>query len=243
MNIALKEGERLDDLHRNGYKIIQNPAKFCFGMDAALLSGFAKVHKGQRHLDLCSGNGVIPILLAAKTKGDSFWGIEIQKEMAEMANRSIALNSIGDKVKVMQGDIRDNILPAASFDVVTANPPYIEVGGGEQSPSGAKAIARHEIMCTLEDVIKAATRLLVSKGHFYMVHRPQRMAEIFVLFEKYGLAAKILRLVQSKVDTPPNLMLIAATRGGGRHLKMLAPLVIYGDDGKYTKEVYDIYYE
>jgi len=242
----IKDGERLDDLHRKGYKIIQDPKKFCFGMDAALLSGFARVHKGQRHLDLCSGNGVIPILLSAKSLGDSFWGLEIQEDMVDMAQRSIAYNGLGDRVKIFHGDVKSPASPAfapASFNVVTANPPYVAIGRGVASPATAKAIARHEILCSLEDVIKAASWLLMSKGYFYMVHRPSRLPEIFVLFEKYGLAAKILQLVQAKAATPPNMLLIAATKGGGEHLKMEAPLIIYGDDGKYTKKVQEIYYE
>jgi len=239
----LKDGERLDDLHRNGYKIIQDPKKFCFGMDAALLSGFAKVHKGQRHLDLCSGNGVIPILLSAKSKGDSFAGLEIQEEMVDMARRSIAFNELCGRVEMFHGDVKQAPFSPAKFDVITANPPYVAVGHGAKSPATAKAIARHEILCTLEDVIAAASRLLVSNGSFYMVHRPSRLPEIFVLFEKYKLAAKILRLVQAKTSTAPNMLLVAATKSGGAHLKTQPNLIIYEENGKYTKEVREIYYE
>ncbi|MCL2170016.1 MAG: tRNA1(Val) (adenine(37)-N6)-methyltransferase [Defluviitaleaceae bacterium] len=238
----LKRGERLDDLHRDGLKIIQNPAQFCFGMDAALLSSFARVHHGQRHLDLCTGNGVIPLLLSAKTAGESFIGIEIQEDVADMARRSIKLNNLEDRIKIIHGDIRE-IKLKERFDVVTANPPYMQVGHGEESPNEALRIARHEVMCTLDDVILAASQLLVSKGKFYMVHRPARMVEMFASMQTRGLAPKILRLVQPKAGEPPNMLLIMAAKGGNAGLDVLAPLIVYGEDGKYTEEVRKIYYE
>ncbi|MCL2350185.1 MAG: tRNA1(Val) (adenine(37)-N6)-methyltransferase [Defluviitaleaceae bacterium] len=239
----LKEGERLDDLNRDGLKIIQNPKKFCFGIDAVLLSDFAKVHRGQICLDLCTGGGVIPILLAAKTKGQAFHGIEIQEEVAEMATRSVLLNNLQDKVKILCGDLKTlhSQFSTLNFNVVTANPPYMPVGHGEQSPQGSNAIARHEIMCTLDDVVAAAARALVPHGKFYMVHRPARLADIFASFAKHNLAPKVLRLVQPRAGQPPNLLLISATKGGSAHLKMEAPLIIYGEDGKYTKEVLSIH--
>jgi len=240
----VKPHERLDDLHRNNFKIIQDPGKFCFGMDAVLLAAFAKVHRNQRHLDLCSGNGIIPIMLAARSKGACFYGIEIQEEMVDMATRSIALNKLQDRVKVVCGDIRGGSnLPSAHFDVVTANPPYMPVGAGQQSPSNANAIARHEIMCTLDDVAAAAARYLVSNGRFYMVHRPSRMSEIFAALDKHKLAPKTLCFVQPKFGQPPNMLLISAVKGGGAHLKVQAPLIIYDHKGEYTDEVYKIYYE
>jgi tRNA1Val (adenine37-N6)-methyltransferase len=240
--IELGHNERLDDLHRNGYKIIQNPDWFCFGMDAVLLSGFAKVHKGQKHVDLCSGSGVVPILLAAKSKGLSFFGVEIQPYMADMANRSIILNGLCDRVSVVCGDLKD-FGTASSYDVVTANPPYEQAGAGGLSPKEHIALARHEIACTLDDVAAAASRLLVPQGRFYMVHRPHRLSDIFLAFNKHGLAPKKLRLVQPKAGGLPNLLLISAIKGGGSFLKVEAPLIVYSQDGSYTKEVYGIYYE
>jgi len=238
----LYDGERLDDLHRDGLRIIQNPSKFCFGMDAVLLSDFAKVHKGQRHLDLCTGNGIVPILLCAKSKGESFFGIEIQKEMAEMATRSVSLNNLQGKVKIICGDIR-LLTFAQKFDVVTANPPYMPIGGGAQSPTGANAIARHEIMCSLDDVVLAASQSLVPKGRFYMVHRPSRLADIFASFNAHRFAPKILQLVQSKAGQPPNLVLLMAIKDGGTGLDMPAPIIVYDNCGSYTDELKRIYYE
>lgn len=176
----LLEGERLDDLERNGYKIIQNPKKFCFGMDAVLLTGFAKVKEGEKCLDLGTGTGIIPILLEAKTKGAHFTGLEIQEESADMAVRSVQYNHLEEKVDIVTGDIKEasQIFGAASFDVVTSNPPYMNDLHGLKNPELPKAIARHEVLCTLEDVVREAARLLKPGGRFYMVHRPFRLAEI-----------------------------------------------------------------
>jgi len=235
-----KHGERLDDLHRNGLKIIQDPARFCFGIDAVLLSDFAKVHKGQRHLDLCTGNGIVPILLTAKSAGSHFSGVEIQEDMAEMARRSVALNGLEDKVSIIHGDIRKH---TGQYNVVTANPPYMAVDAGAQSPNDANAIARHEIFCNLDDVVAAASRNLVSRGRFYMVHRPARLADIFASLAAHRLAPKILQLVQPRVGQPPNLLLIMASKDGGAGLQIPSPLVVYDDDGNYTEELRRIYYK
>ena len=241
--VLLQKGERLDDLHRDGLKIIQNPKGFCFGMDAVLLSGFVQIHEGQRVLDLCSGNGIIPILLSSKTPGTDFTGLEIQERVADMAKRSIELNGISEKVRIVSGDLRDaNILPPQGFHVITCNPPYIAVNDGKISPDPALAIARHEIKCDLDDVAKAASRWLVPRGTFYMVHRPYRLADIILSLDRNGLVPKVLRFVQPKAGKPPNLMLIKATKGGGSQLKIDTPLIIY-DDGKYTEEVRQIYYD
>ena len=170
------EGERLDDLERKGYKIIQNPKKFCFGMDAVLLTGFSKVKEGERCLDLGTGTGIIPILLEARTQGEHFTGLEIQEESADMAARSVQYNHLEEKVDIVVGDIKEasQIFGAASFDVVTSNPPYMNDLHGLKNPELPKAIARHEVLCTLEDVVREAARLLKPGGRFYMVHRPFR---------------------------------------------------------------------
>jgi len=241
-NEILKPGERLDDLHRDGLRIIQNPKQFCFGMDAVLLSDFAKVHKGQRHLDLCTGSGIVPILISAKSKGESFCGIEIQEDMADMALRSVKLNNLQDKISIIHGDIRANSVRPYGYDVVTANPPYMPIGAGAMSPDSASAIARHEIMCTLDDVIVAASRNLVPKGRFYMVHRPARLADIFASMNQHKLAPKILQLVQPRAGQPPNLALIMAAKGGGAGLDTPAPLIVYDDEGNYTNKLNEIYY-
>lgn len=241
--IDLKPGERLDDLQRNGYRIIQDPERFCFGMDAVLLSGFATAPDGGRLLDLGTGTGIIPILMAAKTRAKELIGLEIQPESADMANRSVILNDLGERVKIISGDIKEagDLFEAASFDVVTSNPPYMIGGHGLQNPEGPKAIARHEVLCDLEDVVKAAARCLRPGGKFYMVHRPFRLAEIMVVMNRYKLEPKRMRLVYPFIDKEPSMVLIEGARGGKSRITVEPPLIIYESQNKYTKEIYDIY--
>ena len=239
----LLEGERLDDLERNGYKIIQNPKKFCFGMDAVLLTGFAKVKEGEKCLDLGTGTGIIPILLEAKTKGAHFTGLEIQEESADMAVRSVQYNHLEEKVDIVTGDIKEasQIFGAASFDVVTSNPPYMNDLHGLKNPELPKAIARHEVLCTLEDVVREAARLLKPGGRFYMVHRPFRLAEIIRAMSQYKLEPKRLRMVHPYIDREPNMVLIEGVRGGRAMLKVEKPLIVFQEMNVYTDEVRMLY--
>lgn len=240
----LRPHERLDDLHRGGYHIIQDPGRFCFGVDAVILSGFARVKRGENVMDLGTGTGVIPVLLAAKTEGRHFTGLEIQPESVEMAARSVRLNELEERVCIVEGDIKDavGLFGGSSFDVVVSNPPYMNNGGGLLNPSEAKAIARHEILCTLEDVAAAAGKLLRPKGRFYMIHRPHRLTDILTLLRQYGLEPKRLRFVHPYVEKPPTMVLVEAGRGGRPMVKVDAPLVIYRAPGEYTEEIYRIYY-
>lgn len=241
-NDFVKENERVDDL-QNGYGIIQDPEKFCFGIDAVLLSGFAKVKKGENVLDMGTGTGIIPVLLSAKTEGELFTGLEIQNECAEMAQRSVAMNQLEDRVKIVQGDIKEaaDIFGAASFDVVTCNPPYMIGQHGLTNPHMPKAIARHEILCTLEDVISQGARVLKDRGRFYMVHRPFRLVEIMNVMTKYKLEPKRMRLVYPYVDREPNMILIEALKGGNSRIQVEPPLVVYEKPGVYTKSILEIY--
>lgn len=243
MRINLLEGERLDDLQRNGYQIIQHSGKFCFGMDAVLLSGFVKIKPGETVVDLGTGTGIIPILLEGKTKASHLTGIEIQEESADMARRSVSLNQLEDKITIMTGDIKDasQRLGVSSFDVVTSNPPYKAAQHGIVSGADAMAIARHEILCTLEDVIREASCLLKEKGRFYLVHRPSRIPEIMNLMQKYRLEPKRMKLVYPYVNKRPNMVLIEASLGGNPELTVEEPLIVYQSPGKYTDEIYDIY--
>lgn len=243
MEIKLKPGERLDELHRNGYYIIQNTQKFCFGMDAVLLSGFAKVKQSERALDLGTGTGIIPVLLEAKTEGEHFTGLEIQKESAEMAFRSVALNHLEDKINIVTGDIKDAsvLFGASSFDVITTNPPYMIGSHGISSSSQAKAIARHEILCTLDDILLESAKLLKPKGRFYMVHRPFRLAEILSKMTAHGIEPKRMRLVYPFIDREPNMVLLEGLLGGNSRLTVEKPLIVYKDKGVYTDEIYDVY--
>lgn len=243
MEIKLKPEERLDELHRNGYYIIQNTKKFCFGMDAVLLSGFARVKEGERALDLGTGTGIIPILLEAKTEGDHFTGLEIQEESADMASRSVALNHLEERIDIVTGDIKDAsvLFGASSFDVITTNPPYMIGDHGLSSSNQAKAIARHEILCTLEDVLSQSAKLLRPKGRFYMVHRPFRLAEIMSKMVAYGIEPKRMQLVYPFIDREPNMVLIEGLLGGNSRLKVEKPLIVYKEKDVYTDEIYDIY--
>ena len=241
--IMIQENERVDELHRNGYSIIQNSEKFCFGIDAVLLSGFAKVKTNEKALDLGTGTGIIPILLEAKTNGKHFVGLEIQPESADMADRSVKMNGLQEKISIVTGDIKNasNIFGASSFDVITTNPPYMIDDHGLKNPTDAKAIARHEILCNLDDILRESARLLKQHGRFYMVHRPFRLAEIFSKMVEYGIEPKRMRLVYPYVDKEPNMVLIEGLRGGKPHLTVEKPLIVYQKEGIYTPEIYDIY--
>lgn len=243
MTIKLYPGERLDDLERNGYKIIQNQSKFCFGMDAVLLSGFARVKEGERVLDLGTGTGIIPILLAGKTKGEHFTGLEIQRESADMAERSVRHNQLEERISIIEGDIReaDTLFRAASFDVITCNPPYMTEHHGLVNPEQPKAIARHEILCTLEDVLTQSAKLLKPGGRFYLVHRPFRLAEIMSGMVRLGLEPKRMRLVYPYADREPNMVLLEGLRGGKSRITVDKPLIVYRKPGVYTEEIYEIY--
>lgn len=243
MKIELKKGERIDDLERNGYKIIQNKEKFCFGMDAVLLSGFVNVKIGERVLDLGTGTGIIPILLEAKTEGKSFTALEIQEESADMARRSVALNGLENKIEIVNGDIKEasKIFGGAAFNVVTTNPPYMTENHGLTNPEEPKAIARHEIKCCLEDVIREAAKVMVPGGRFYMVHRPRRLVEIITLMREYKIEPKRIRMVHPFKDREANMVLIEGHRGGRQMMKVEKPLIVYKEQGVYTDEIYDLY--
>lgn len=243
LSLLLKEKERIDNLQRNGYQIIQNPEKFCFGMDAVLLSGFARVKPGGVVLDMGTGTGIIPILMEAKTPAAHLTGLEIQEESADMARRSVMLNGLEEKIDIVTGDIKEagKLFKAASFDVITCNPPYMIGQHGLQNPDAPKAIARHEILCTLEDVVKNAAGLLKPGGHFYMVHRPFRLAEIITTMVQYKLEPKRMQLVYPYVDKEPNMVLIEGCRGGKSRMTVEKPLIVYKEQNKYTDEIYDVY--
>lgn len=242
-SILLKENERIDNLERNGYQIIQDAKRFCFGMDAVLLSGFARVKDGARVLDLGTGTGIIPILLEAKTGAAHLTGLEIQPDSADMARRSVKLNGLENKIDIVTGDLKEagSLFDAASFDVVTSNPPYMIGQHGITNPEDAKAIARHEVLCTLRDVIEQAAKLLRPGGNFFMVHRPFRLAEIMVLLHEYKLEPKRMQLVYPYVDKEPNMVLIEANRGGRPRMTVEKPLIVYRKPGVYMPEIYDIY--
>ena len=243
MEMTLNENERIDDLQRNGLKIIQDSERFCFGMDAVLLSGFAKVKELDNVLDLGTGTGIIPILLSAKTEASNIIGLEIQKESADMARRSVKMNCLEDKITILTGDLKeaDKLFIPSSFDVITCNPPYMIDKHGLTNPEDAKAIARHEILCTFSDVAKVSKKLLRPGGKLFLVHRPFRLAEIMMTLIDYQLEPKRMQLVYPYVDKEPNMVLIEAVRGGHSGMTIEKPLVVYEKQGVYTTEIYDVY--
>ena len=208
-----------------------------------MLSGFAQVKEGEVAVDLGTGTGIIPILLEAKTKGKHFTGLEIQEEVAEMAGRSVRLNQLENRVDIVRGDIKEasRLFGKASFDVVTSNPPYMNDNHGLKNPELPKAIARHEVFCTLDDVCREASLLLKSGGRFYMVHRPHRLVEIITALKTYKLEPKRMKLVHPFVDKEANMVLIEAVRGGRSMMKVEAPIIVYREPGVYTQEIYDVY--
>ena len=232
MTIDVREGERLDDLGRKGYRIIQNPKTFCFGIDAVLLTGFARIKAGSHVLDLGTGTGIIPILLEAKTEASHLTGLEIQEESADMARRSVALNGLEDKIAIVTGDLKEAafLLGKGVFDVVTCNPPYMIGEHGLTGGNRQKTIARHEVLCTFEDVAREAATVLKPGGTFYLVHRPF-----------HGLEPKRMKLVHPFVEKEPNMVLIEAKKGGNSRITIESPLIVYKEPGVYTDEIYDIY--
>ncbi len=236
------DDEILDDL-QNGLMIIQKKNGFKFGIDAVLLSDFAKDSTSKRTLDLCTGTGIIPLLLSAKTTTPEICGIEIQEEMANVAKRSVEYNKLDERIKITHGDLKDafSIYGKCCFDKITCNPPYMKINGAVINEKDTLSIARHELMCSLEDVISISAGLLKVKGRFYMIHRPSRLSDIISLMRQYKLEPKKMRFVAPYINKEPNLVLIEAIKCGGAELKMLPTLYVYGENGEYSKEIDRIY--
>ena len=244
MENILKENERIDDLEYKGLKIIQNKDGFCFGMDSVLLSDFAKnMKKEAKVLDLGTGTGIIPILLCGKTNLKEVIGVEVQEEVAQMASRSIKLNNLENRFKIINENIINltNIYKKQIFDVIVTNPPYKKKDTGIINENEKKILSRHEITATLEDFIKVSKDLLKDKGEFYMVHRPERLVDILNLMRTYRIEPKILRFVCPKQNKEPNLILIKGVKNAKPFLKIEKNLYVYKDDGEYTDEILKIY--
>ena len=239
----IKEDENIDDLQLNGLNLIQKKDGFKFGIDAVLLSDFANVKTKHRVIDLCTGTGIVPFLIYGKYNPQEVVGLEIQEDMVEMAQRSAKLNSVEEKISFVNLDLKatEELKKLGRFDVLTVNPPYKLNNSGILNPLDKLAIARHEIMCNLEDVIYAARVLLKDNGRMFIVHRPERLADIFTLMRKYKIEPKRVKMIHPKVNKVPNIVLVEGQRDGGAYLKWDEPLYVYDDNGQYTEEIDKIY--
>lgn len=264
--VVIKSCERIDDLQCKGYQIIQNSGMFCFGMDAVLLANYVRFKRGGRYLDLGTGTGIIPILLAAKEYGEGaltreerladlcdadrkivndarFIGIELQPACADMAARSVSLNGLDGLVRIDNGDIKEVSCnyKKASFDIVTSNPPYIKGSHGLENPDAPKNIARHEVHVTLDQVVAAAEYALKPGGSFYMIHKPFRLAEIFECLHEHRLEPKRMQLVHPYIDKEPNMVIVEAVKGGNSMIKIDPPMIVYKAPGVYTEQLLATY--
>lgn len=243
--LLIREDETLDDLQLNNIFVIQKKSGFRFGMDAVLLANFATIKKNDNILDLCSGTGILPFIIAGKRKFNRIVGIEIQEEMVDMAKRTSIYNKLDEKIKFIVGDLKDIDLlkKLGKFDVITVNPPYKLKNSGIINENSKKSIARHEILCDIDDVIKAANILLKDRGRFFMVHRPERIVDILTTMRKYKIEPKLIKLIQPNEEKSPNLLLIEGHKNGGQFLKWEKTLYVYDKLGNYTKELVNIYSE
>ncbi len=242
MNVELLDNERIDDLQFKNLRLIQNTTGFCFGIDAVLLANFTKVKRNAKIIDLGTGTGVIPILISGKSSANEIIGVEIQEDVAEMANRSVILNELQDRVKIINEDLNNipNILEKGSFDVVTSNPPYMH-SNGLVNTNDKKAISRHGIMCDLEDVVRVASLMLKPGGRFFMINRTLRLVDMIDFGRKYRLEPKSIRFVHSRVSKAPKLVLIEYVKHAKPEVKVLEPLYVYKEDNTYTDEIQKIY--
>lgn len=239
----LKDGERIDDLDLKGLKIIQNPGWFCFGIDAVLVSDFARVKKSDKACDLGTGTGIIPLLMYGRYEPEEIVGVEIQEEVSEMALRSIEMNGLDDRIRIHTGDIKDCFkeIGINRYDVVVSNPPYQKSNCGLINPHDKKAISRHELLINLDELVFSASRLLKGGGRFYMIHRPERLKDIILSLDKNKFNPKRIRFVYPSVSKKPTMVLIEAVKAGGDFLTIEEPLYVYNEDGSYTEEINRIY--
>ena len=244
MENLIKENERLDDLEFEGLKLIQNKNGFCFGIDSVLLSDFAKnIPNNAKVIDLGTGTGIISILLCKKTNLSKIIGVEIQKEVYELAKRNSQINNLENKFEVINENIKnlDKILENNSYDAIVTNPPYKKINSGIKNENKLKLISRHEVEADLNDFINISFKLLKNNGALYMVHRPERLADIIYLLRKNKLEPKIIQFIYPKINKEPTMVLIKAIKNAKPFLKIKEPLIIYNENNKYTEEILKIY--
>ena len=243
MDIKINKNETLDDLQIAGLRIIQKEGGFKFGTDAVLLSDFSKDIKSKNTLDLCTGTGIVPILMSAKTKTPKFLGIEIQEDFCDIAKRSVELNNLSERIEIKCADLKDSLtfLEKRSFDLITCNPPYMKKDSAILNENDEKIIARHEVKCTLEDIIFVSSKLISTTGHLVMIHRPQRLVDMIYLMRKYEIEPKRIRFIHKSAKTEPVLVLCDGLYKGKSEVKVLPPLILYDEDGEESEELKKIY--
>lgn len=244
MNIEIMDDERLDDLNCKNLKILQKKDGFCFGMDSVLIANFAKIsRKNAIVADLGTGTGIISILVAGKQNPEKVYAVEIQEELVDMAKRSVKYNDLENKIDIINADIvgisKGNF--NKKFDYVISNPPYKKLNTGLINDNQKKLISRHEVKCTLKDVVNEASKLLKDKGVFYMVHRPDRLCDIFNAMRENKVEPKEIQLVHSHLENEANLVLIKGVKCGNPSLKVLKPLIVYNENNEYTEELLKFY--
>lgn len=237
------EDETLEDLQIGGLFLIQKKSGFRFGMDAVLLADFAKDIPSRKTLDLCTGSGIIPILLSAKTDTDKIFGLEIQQSVFDTAVRSIEYNNLENRIFLTCGDVKNaaEIYGKRQFDLITCNPPYMPNGSGIKNPDSEKVIARHEILCTLEDIISVSAQLLKHHGHLALVHKPSRLADIIYLMRENDIEPKRIRFIHKSQSTEPSLLLVDGSFKGGKELRIMPPLYLYDASGSETSDLLEVY--
>lgn len=237
------DDETLEDLQTCGLRLIQKKSGFRFGIDAVLLADFAKDIVSEKTLDLCTGSAVIPILLSAKSKARQIFGLEIQQSVFDTAVRSVLLNNLENRIFLTLGDLKNaaEIYGKRKFDLITCNPPYMPIGSGIQNPASEKVIARHEVLCTLEDVIRVSSDLLKHKGHLVIVHKPSRLADIIYLMRKNDIEPKRIRFIHKTIGSEPSLVLADGSFKGGTELRIMPPLYLYDENGDETAELKEVY--
>ncbi len=233
------EHEKIEELGIKDYKIIQSKREFCFGSDAVLLARFAKIKKGACVLDMCSGTGIIPILLDGMYNPGEIYSLEIMPSASDMARRSFELNALSHKIHAVCGDLKGavDLFGKRRFDAVTVNPPYMPVGKGLVNPKNALAVARHEILCTLDDVTRVSAQVLRPCGKLYMVHRADRLCDVICTFRKYGIEPKRMQTVYPNMKSRATLILIEGLAGGGKQLIAEEPIFMYDNDGNYLQAI------
>lgn len=229
MKIDMMPGERIEELGC-GVRVIQDPSGFCYGTDAVMLARFVSAAPGNKLIDFCTGTAIVPLLLSMRTPCTDMTGLEIQESVADMAKRSVELNDLGGRIRIINGDLRDcrTLFAAECADIVTCNPPYMKCNSGKQNACDSKTIARHEVCCTLEDVVKSAAYLLKTGGRFYLVHRPERLADAVGLMKQYRLEPKRMQLVHSRLEAAPSLVLLEGQKGRRSGLRVLEPALVKG---------------